>query len=137
MTIEDKVKDLILSKYKSVREFSIDHEIPYTTIKSMLTRGIGNSSIGNVIKMCKALNISVDALANGKIETRFESAPNQTNDVTDIINDTKSRLSYADTLTINGKEIDIETVEPIFEALDIGYEMVKRKNSNQKVVTKP
>lgn len=135
MTIEEKIKNLILSRYKSVREFSVDYDIPYTTLKSMLSRGIGNSSVSNVIKLCKALSISVDALANGSIEPKYDSNQKPNGDVTEIINDAKSRLAYTDTLTINGKEIDIETVEPILEALDIGYEMVKRKST--KIITKP
>lgn len=139
MTTEEKLKDLILNRYKSIREFSIEYDIPYTTIKSMLTRGISNSSVGNVIKLCTALKISVDALANGTIEPKSYVSENQIRDVNDIINDAKSRLTHADTLTINGNQIDIEMVEPIIEALDIGYEMVKRKNTKNtttKTITK-
>lgn len=67
MKVEENLKNHILSRYKSLREFTILKDIPYTTLDSMLKRGIGNSSVTNVIKVCKALNISVDALADGKI----------------------------------------------------------------------
>ena len=67
MTIEQKLKDLILKRYHSIREFTIAIDIPYTTMDSIFRRGIGNSSVTNVIKICKALRISVDALADGEI----------------------------------------------------------------------
>jgi repressor LexA len=58
--LENKIKDLIIEKYGSIRQFSIKIGLPYTTIDSILKRGIDNSNVSNVIKMCKALNISID-----------------------------------------------------------------------------
>ena len=62
--IEEKIKKIILDKYGSIRKFAIKIDVPYTTIDSILKRGIDNSNVGNVIKMCKALNISVDKLVD-------------------------------------------------------------------------
>lgn len=67
MSIEEKLKDLILSRYKSIREFTLEIDLPYTTLDSLFRRGINNSSLSNVLKVCKALHISGDALAQGKI----------------------------------------------------------------------
>lgn len=64
--LEDKLKDLIIERYGSVRQFSFSINIPYTTVDSILKRGIDNSNVGNVIKMCKALNISIDNLLDNK-----------------------------------------------------------------------
>lgn len=36
--------------------------MPPTTLSSMLTRGIGNASVDNVIKVCKGLGITTDQL---------------------------------------------------------------------------
>ena len=63
---EEKLKNLIIEKYGSVRQFAFKINIPYTTVDSILKRGIDNSNVGNVIKICKALNISVDALLDNK-----------------------------------------------------------------------
>ena len=60
--IEDELKKLILEKYNSLRNFAIKIDIPYTTIDSILKRGIANSNVSNVIKICKALDISSDKL---------------------------------------------------------------------------
>ncbi len=64
--LERKLKELIIEKYGSVRNFSIKIEIPYTTVDSILKRGLDNSNVGNVIKMCKALNLSIDNLLDNK-----------------------------------------------------------------------
>lgn len=127
MAPEEKLKDLILSRYRSIREFTIAIDMPYTTIDSIFRRGIGNSSVSNVIKICKALGISADALANGEIAPNYQPSPDPVTDVRDIVNDTKAKLSHVAHLTIDGVNIDVEYVEPIIDALDIGYEMVKKK----------
>ena len=67
MSTEEKLKEFILSKYSSVREFTLEIDFPYTTLDSILKNDIGNSSVTNVLKICKALHISGDALANGEI----------------------------------------------------------------------
>ena len=67
MTTEDRLKDYILSNYKSIRSFVATIDLPYTTVDGILKRGIENSSLGNVFKICRALSIDADELANGKI----------------------------------------------------------------------
>ena len=131
MNIEEKLKDYILTRYRSLREFTNAVDIPYTTMDSILRRGIGNSSVNNVIKICKALHISADALANGEIIPKYERSPEPVSDVRDIVNDAKARLSNGDHLVINGKPVNIEYVEPIIDALDIGFEMVRRKSEKE------
>lgn len=64
MNKTDYIKHLIKQKSKNLKEFSEIAGIPYTTLHSILTRGIGNASVDNVIKICKALDISVDSLDN-------------------------------------------------------------------------
>lgn len=48
--------------YKSKRAFAKEIGLPPTTLQSMLSRGIGNASIDNVIKICKGLRITTDQL---------------------------------------------------------------------------
>ncbi|MFV0618070.1 helix-turn-helix domain-containing protein [Megasphaera sp. WILCCON 0056] len=67
MTIEDKLKSLILSKHKSLRDFCITINIPYSTMTSILKRGVDNASISNIIKICSYFGISVDELSKGNI----------------------------------------------------------------------
>ena len=37
---EDLLKDLILEKYKSIREFTQEIDMPYSTVDTILKRGI-------------------------------------------------------------------------------------------------
>ncbi len=65
---EDKLREHILSKYKSIREFTVEIGMPYSTIDSIFKRGIRKASVDNIIKICDFLNISTDSLINGEIE---------------------------------------------------------------------
>jgi predicted transcriptional regulator len=68
------IEKLIAEKYPNVKAFAETIQIPYTTLKSMLSRGIGNASVDNVIKVCKGLGITTDQLVemannDGDLET--------------------------------------------------------------------
>ncbi|XZM32563.1 hypothetical protein ACSXAY_11620 [Clostridium perfringens] len=67
-TIENKLKELILTKYKSLREFTLKIGMPYSTFDTILKRGVDKANIINILKICNELNISADRLANGIIE---------------------------------------------------------------------
>jgi len=56
------IENLIESKWSSKKAFAESIDIPYTTLTSMLKRGIGNASVNNVIKVCKGLGITFDEL---------------------------------------------------------------------------
>ena len=132
MTTEEKLKDLILKRYHSVREFTIANDIPYTTIHSIFKRGIGNSSINNVIKICKALGISADALADGEIspiKDRPSAPANGKVEITDILEDTKDTLIHSGKITLDGNPIGKDGIESIIDAIDVGVEIAKRKNT--------
>ena len=127
MTTEEKLKELILSRYHSIREFTFAIDMPYTTLDSIFRRGIGNSGVNNVIKICKALRISTDDLANGEIVPIAAPEPKHI-EVVDVLDEIKERLSDSETVTLNGKPIDQSGIESIIDAMDVGVEMVKRKN---------
>lgn len=70
MSIEHELKTLILEKYKSIRAFSINLELPNSTMDTILKRGISGTAISTVIKICNALEIDVNSLAEGKIKPK-------------------------------------------------------------------
>lgn len=65
--IEDEIKKIIMERYKNLNNFCKEFDFPWSTVKAMLTRGIKNSSIGNVIKLCNALNLDIEELSKDKI----------------------------------------------------------------------
>ena len=130
MTIEEQLKELILKRYHSIREFTTTIDIPYTTVDSIFRRGIGNSSVTNVIKICKALKISADALADGKIESVKPYTPRAINErfeVKEILENTKDILTHSGELTLDGEPISKDNVESIIDALEVGVEIARRK----------
>lgn len=70
MTVEEELKALIISRYSSVRAFALHINMPYSTIDTIFKRGVINAGIDNIMKICNALAISVDALADGHIVSR-------------------------------------------------------------------
>ena len=58
------IRQLIDKTGMSVKEFAAMASIPYTTLRSILERGIGNAPVNNVIKICKALGITIEQLEN-------------------------------------------------------------------------
>ena len=130
MTIEDQIKALILERYNSIREFSHRVNMSNSTLDSILRRGVGNSSVTNIIKICKALGISADKLADGEIVYVSDKVIIPRHDlieVTDILEDTKAQLMHNSNLTINGKPVDIETVETLVNGLDITLSIAKKR----------
>lgn len=66
MSIEEKIKKLIKDKGFSLRQFSNEINIPYTTFITMLQNGVEKSNLSNVKKVFKALDLSIDKLSDLK-----------------------------------------------------------------------
>ena len=70
--LEIKLRNLMINKCGSVSAFAASIGIPYTTVDSILKRGVQKANIDNIIKICAALEISVDELARGVIKKKIE-----------------------------------------------------------------
>lgn len=64
MNREMYLKELIETKYGSVRRFADEISVPYTTIRSILERGVLNAKMDNIIHICKGLGIIPEQLYN-------------------------------------------------------------------------
>jgi len=62
MRKEEYVKKLIARKSESTKAFAESIGLPYTTLLSMLSRGLGGASLNNVQKLCAGLSITVNDL---------------------------------------------------------------------------
>jgi len=58
------LKELIEKTGMSLKAFAEKANMPYTTLYSILERGVGKASVDNIIKICKVLNITIDDLEN-------------------------------------------------------------------------
>ena len=58
MTKAEVLKRVILSQYKSVRQFAVEMDIPYSTLVTALERGIEGMAYSTVIRICDALSLN-------------------------------------------------------------------------------
>ena len=62
MTREQLLRNRILDRYISLRQFAQAADIPYSTLMTMLSRGVGGASFDAVMQICKALELEPDVL---------------------------------------------------------------------------
>ena len=58
MTREQKLRNMILDHYKSLRQFALEADIPYSTLMTILSRDLGGASFDVVVKICKRLEVN-------------------------------------------------------------------------------
>ena len=122
MSVEEDLKQFILQKYKSIRAFTQEIEIPYSTVDTMFKRGIQGAGVGNVLKICKALEIDIDSLAEGNIKLKDRknddskaniiTSPDSSEVATAYENadfDTKNNVRFLLKLPLQKEELDLKT----------------------------
>ena len=65
--VEIALKNMIIEQYGSLKKFCDIINMPWTTLDSILKRGVSNSNISNVLKITKELGINAEKLAEGEI----------------------------------------------------------------------
>lgn len=111
-TLEKELKEYILSKYRTISQFCEKTDMSWTTLDSIFKRGIKNSSISNVIKICSELGIDCESLYYGKIVFK----ENRLN----ISTDDKSELSPTEKqVIVEYRKADDVTKEMVHRVLHI------------------
>lgn len=75
MNTEELLKKLIIEKSGSVNKFAQEIGIAQSTLVSVFSRGVNKSNINTIIKICQALEISTDALIDGRIVSNKDIGP--------------------------------------------------------------
>ena len=70
--LEASVKALIIDNYGSMKKFSEKIDMPWTTLDSILKRGIANSNISNVLKITRELGLDAEKLVDGEIVSTLQ-----------------------------------------------------------------
>lgn len=128
MSIEEKLKEYILSQYKSIRDFVSTTDLPYTTVDGILKRGLAKASIGNVFRICRALNISADELANGKIVPVPEL---KRQDVESMISIARHNLEKENYLSIDERFLSQDEVDILLDAADVAVGIIRKRRARQ------
>lgn len=127
MTIENQLRELITSKYGSLREFTFNIGIPYSTLSTILKNGIMTATMSNMVKICTALNIKLDELVSGKLVENEPSIPLL--DVEKIIEHTKISIENPN-VKIEGKIMDENTKKLLITSLDLSYQLALKMRKN-------
>lgn len=130
MTIEEKLKDLIIARYGSIREFTRSIDMANSTFATIMKKGVHKANVSNIIKICQELGISTDELAQDRI-VPVESDKSRTTDINRILENTKSNIQGYDYLTINGEPMSQNEIDMLLDAIDIGIEIIKRNRIRQ------
>ena len=57
MNREEFLRNKILDRYDSLRQFAIETDIPYSSLMTILSRGIGGASFDTIVSICRALEL--------------------------------------------------------------------------------
>lgn len=102
------LNQLIEDKGISIREFSKQIDMPYSTLLTILKNGASRASVDNIIKICKGLGIKVDDLDkmatgeesnNLKIESKIKLIARKATEVPDEDMD-RLLKTFEDTLDV-------------------------------------
>ena len=128
MTIENKLKRYIMTRYSSLREFTIKSNIPYSTVNAILKRGIANSSLSNVSKICKALNISLDELEHNRIVPLDNSdTPEEPVELNNMVQLYKFKLQKLENITLDDIPLTDNEKYFVIDNLDILIEQIRKR----------
>jgi hypothetical protein len=131
MTTEQKLKDFILMRFESVREFTQYIEMPYSTFATILSRGVDSASIGNVLKICQGLGISADRLAEGEIVPVSKMAHGDGTDLLVEFEAFSARLRATKGLAVKGRPLDQRQIDEVLDVLEIGLEIGVRRTEKR------
>lgn len=133
--IEDRLKKLILKRYGSMIAFSKSIGMANSTLATILDRGIHKASVTNVIKICKALEISADGLAHGKIiHNKKKSHPESMMHIEDIIEETQKTIIEHENISINGKKMTEDERQDLADAIALCIEIIRVRNKRDKQI---
>ena len=130
MTIEEKLKELIIERYDTVINFSKYVGIPNSSIAGILKRGVNNSTVDNIIKICNELHISADALADGKIVPTSQAKETEKT-LDQFVADMKREIANK-SITYNNKKLDSSEILVLLDFLDMGADYIKKNRNRSK-----
>lgn len=126
MSLENELRDLIVAKFGTVANFVRLYEIPYSTFKSIMTRGIMNANVDNVLKICSALEISADELGNGKIVS-IDNLKAKKIDVEDFA--LNFGLKSPDSFLLDDEELTSDELKLLSDSLEVTIGIIRKRRN--------
>lgn len=63
----EKIKRIVLSTHRSIREFCVINNLNYSTFMTLLKTGFESSNVGTAIQVARALGVSCEILASEEL----------------------------------------------------------------------
>lgn len=139
MTTEEKLRNLIIKRYGTLKAFAEEAGIKYSTLAAIIKRGILNSTIDNIFVLCHTLNISVDALINGKIidYPKYEYPEDiKVNDLPDLI---ESYIYYFErnyVCTLDQVQLSTEEMDFFIDGVNLLFDQIRAKRYRKEMEEK-
>ena len=133
MTIEDKLKDLIVSKYGTLSNFSKEIDMANSTLATIMKNGIHKANVNNIIKICKSLGISTDELAKNRIVPISDEIDNGfvVRDLMDILEYYKLNMRNYKRYTVSGYQLNKEDAELFLDTMSMILKVIERKKERE------
>lgn len=130
-TTENRIKEIIINRYGSLKKFCELIDMPWTTLDSILKRGFANSNITNVMKISHELKVDTESLASGKIMDCIERFSTEKEEAPKI-------MQYYEQLNDVGKHEATKRVEemthaPQYMKEDTDYLAVKAAHNDAEI----
>lgn len=127
MTIEDKLKNLIVARYDNVSAFTKAVHIPNSTFASIMTRGILNANVSSIAKICSALHISMDALVGGQIISTADMPARNPSDIKEKVDAICTDLQTRSDLSLNGQPLSPSRAEDLADLFQLSLEHIQNR----------
>ena len=129
-TIEERLKELIIDQFGTMKNCAEQIGIPNPTLASILSRGIRNANVLNVLKLCHALGISGDHLTENKIVPVKYRETNLINifyeaELVRFFKSVKEKLKDDHCLTIDNVRISEKEAEYLAASIDFSIDMIR------------
>lgn len=124
MSTEERLKNLILSRYYSIAAFADATGLPYQTVNSILVRGVNKAGVQNIITICRTLGLNVEALAAGDFV--YAKPPETSTPLEDLTSILTIQLKEGN-VTFDGISLSPSECDFVLDSIDTMIEMLKRK----------
>lgn len=124
MNLEEQLREIILSKYKSVRAFTTAFDIPYSTLDSVFKRGLKNSGIDTTLKIFNALRLDIESINTGILK------PVSITKTEDVCEEEFSYIKKYRTLDGYGKNM-------VNSVLNLEFQRCTEQSKEEKMITLP
>lgn len=119
ISTEELLRQYILSKYETVTAFGVKNGIPSSTLFTVFQRGINKTSTQTMLKICRALGIDSQDLANGKIVEINSSDDESALDIKDL-----QRKFISSNVFYKDRELTLIQKQQIVKAIEFTLSMM-------------